>query len=573
MKQFLTRKAMIVVGTGLALVACGGGGGDTAQAPAAVTPGATAASVFATEEAVAVRDASAVYAVEEGRVLKASIVTTDGAYTFADVNADTDDSDAIVPEIDAHLVMDGYADDGKTKNASIRLRGHSSRLAPQKSYRVKLSQNIPLWRGESTLQFNKHPWDLTRVRNKLAFDLFRDIPHISSLRTQFVQLAIQNKNTSGVEYASADFGLFTHVEKMGKEYLANRGLSTDGNIYKAEDFQFLLHANLKINEKGEVDNKTNFEKTLSLEADNKNHKKLIEMLTALNDDQTDFNVFFSKYFDKSNYLTWLATSVLMGNRDTVNQNFALYQAAGSDKFYLLPWDYDGAFGFEDQPDIKAEQNLYSKWQLSASNWWGVPLHRRFMSDPQHLAELKLAVDEIYAKYLGSDKIKAKLDSYKPLVSPFLARDPDLAHLPTVSAGKAKEWDDEYARIAGIVKNNRDVFISALESPMPFYQGVELLNGQMLLTWDTAVDLQGDLVTYTIQISNTPDFSVLQTNVSTKDAQYSIPKLANGIYYLKVSASDSKGNTQVAFDRTDIGSKVYFGVYRFEVKTDSVAGLN
>ena len=121
---------------------------------------------------------------------------------------------------------------------------------------------------------------------------------------------------------------------MGKEYLANRGLSTDGNIYKAEDFQFLLHANLKINEKGEVDNKTNFEKTLSLEADNKNHKKLIEMLTALNDDQTDFNVFFSKYFDKSNYLTWLATSVLMGNRDTVNQNFALYQAAGSDKFYF-----------------------------------------------------------------------------------------------------------------------------------------------------------------------------------------------------------------------------------------------
>ena len=109
--------------------------------------------------------------------------------------------------------------------------------------------------------------------------------------------------------------------------------------------------------------------------------------------------------------------------------------------------------------------------------------------------------------------------------------------------------------------------------MPFYQGVELLNGQMLLTWDTAVDLQGDMVTYTIQISNTPDFSVLQTNVSTKDAQYSIPKLANGIYYLKVSASDSKGNTQVAFDRTDIGSKVYFGVYRFEVKTDSVAGLN
>ena len=92
--------------------------------------------------------------VEDNKVIKANIVTKDGTYTFADVNADVDDSDAIVPEIDAHLVMDNYADDGKTKNATIRLRGHSSRLADQKSYRVKLAKDIPLWRGEGTLQFN-----------------------------------------------------------------------------------------------------------------------------------------------------------------------------------------------------------------------------------------------------------------------------------------------------------------------------------------------------------------------------------------------------------------------------------
>ena len=271
----------------------------------------------------AIKDDATVYAVEDNKVIKANIVTKDGTYTFADVNADIDDSDAIVPEIDAHLVMDNYPDDLKAKNATIRLRGHSSRLADQKSYRVKLAKDIPLWRGEGTLQFNKHPYDLTRVRNKLAFDLFRDIPHIPSLRTQFVQVSIKNLNKTGVEYASADFGLFTHVEKMGKEYLANRGLPTDGNIYKAEDFQFMLDANLTLDGAGAVVNKDNFEKTLSLEADNKNHKKLIEMLTALNDPSTDFDAFFAKYFDKSNYLTWLSTSILMGNRDTVNQNLSL----------------------------------------------------------------------------------------------------------------------------------------------------------------------------------------------------------------------------------------------------------
>ena len=586
MKPYLTRKTVIVASIALSLVACGGGG-DTATTnttptpvtptpiiPAPVIPITPPVSVFATEEATAIKDDATVYALEDNKVIKATIVTKDGTYTFADVNADIDDSDAIVPEIDAHLVMDNYPDDLKAKNATIRLRGHSSRLADQKSYRVKLAKDIPLWRGEGTLQFNKHPYDLTRVRNKLAFDLFRDIPHIPSLRTQFVQVSIKNLNKTGVEYASADFGLFTHVEKMGKEYLANRGLPTDGNIYKAEDFQFMLDANLTLDGAGAVVNKDNFEKTLSLEADNKNHKKLIEMLTALNDPSTDFDAFFAKYFDKSNYLTWLSTSILMGNRDTVNQNFALYQPKDSDKFYFLPWDYDGALGFEGQPDIKKENNLYSQWQLSASNWWGIPLHKRFLQDPKHLAELKLAVDEVQSKYLTEAKIKAKLDGYKALVSPFIASNPDNQYLPTISVDKSKEWDDEYLRIATIVQANRDTFVNALETPMPFYSAAELLAAnEMRLGWDAAVDLQGDSVTYTVQVSTTPDFKAFVKNETTQATEIILPKLTNGVYYLKVIAKDSKGNTQVAFDRTDVAGKAYFGVYGFEVKTDSVVGIN
>jgi hypothetical protein len=45
----------------------------------------------------------------------------------------------------------------KAKMRPLRLRGHSSRLAEQKSYRIKLAKDAGLWRGEQTLQFNKHP--------------------------------------------------------------------------------------------------------------------------------------------------------------------------------------------------------------------------------------------------------------------------------------------------------------------------------------------------------------------------------------------------------------------------------
>jgi len=582
MKQRLTRKTLMVASIALSLAACGGGGGDTATtsttpAPAPVipvTPIVPSNSVFASEEAVAVKDNPAVYAVEENKVIKASIVTTDGAYSFADVNAD-DGTALVAPEIDAHLEVAGsYPNDGKANNATLRLRGKSSRLASQKSYRVKLLKDMPAWRSEGTLQLNKHPFDLTRVRNKLAFDLFRDIPHIPSLRTQFMQISITNKDKNGAQYASADYGLFTHVEKLGTHYLKKRNLATGSNLYKVENFEFRLNDALKLDDKGAPINKVEFEKVLTIEEDSKNHKKLVEMLTALNNPATNFDVFFAKYFDKSNYLTWLSTSILMGNRDTVNQNFALYQPEGSDKFYFLPWDYDGALGFEGQPDIKAANNLYSQWQLSASNWWDVPLHRHFLQDPKHLAELKLAVEEIQTKYLTEAKLKAKLDGYKALVSPFIDSSPDKDGLPTISTDKHKEWDEEYQRIATIVKSNQETFLTALETPMPFYLAAELLAAnEMRLGWDTAVDLQGDSVTYTVQVSTTPDFKAFVKNETTQATEIIMPKLANGVYYLKVIAKDSKGNIQVAFDRTDIAGKTYFGIYDFEVKTDSVVGVN
>lgn len=570
----ITINPLLMTVVAVSLVACGGGGGDSSPTTTVAPVVTPTTPVLATEEAIAVKDNPNVYAAEKSEVIKATVTTTDtDTWTFADVNNDTDDSDAFVPEVDAHIIIDGFADDAKTKNATLRLRGHSTRLAEQKSYRIKLAKDAGLWRGEQTLQFNKHPYDLTRVRNKLAFDLFRDIPHIPSLRTQFVQMQITNFDKTGAQYDSKDYGLFTHVEKMGKEYLANRGLPTDGNIYKAEDFEFMLNDNLKLDAKGAVLNKDNFEKTLSLEADNKNHQKLIAMLTALNDERTNFETVFGQYFDKSNYLTWLASNILMGNRDTINQNFALYQPKDSDKFYFLPWDYDGAFGFEGQPDQKKAGELYAGWQISIANWWSVPLHKRFFKDPKHLAELKQAIDEVYSQYLTEAKIKTKLDSYKLLVMPLINASPDSVYLPVVSSNANQEWNDEYVRISTVIKQNHDAFFNTLESPMPFYQAAELLpDGMLRLGWDVATDLQGDAVNYTVQWSTSPDFNTVVGQQNLTTTEVIMPKLPNGVYYLKVTAKDSKGNIQNAFDRAVVANKTYFGVYGFEVKSTEVVAL-
>lgn len=486
--------------------------------------------------------------------------------TLADVNRDVDDTDICVPEIRVNFQADGYPVT-TAYNAKMRMRGSSTRLAEQKSYRVKLrstspcsaSTTYPCWRNdEITLQFNKHPYDLTRVRNKLAFDLMRDIPHINSLRTQFAHITYNDGS------ADSDLGLFTHVEKMGKEYLQNRGYDTSSNIYKANEFYFESDSRLDVDP---TVSGSEFESVLEVENTSGDHTALRAMVTALNDDSVNFNTTFDTYFNRNNYLTWLATNILFGNHDTLTQNFALYQPAGGNRFYFLPWDYDGSLGFEDQPNELAEGDLYDDWQLGLANWWGSPLHRRFMQEPGNLALIKAAVKEVRDQYLLAAQVQSRIDSYKILVETLITSAPDLQDLPTYSASPltdAQQWADEYQRLTTTVQTNYDRFISRLQNPMPYWQAASIDAGQLVLEWDAATDLQGNPVTYSIKVGTDPTFAsglvVNQTGLTTTIATVTAPPA--GTYYMKVVARDSEGHTTHAFDRTDVGNSRYFGVLKF-----------
>lgn len=486
--------------------------------------------------------------------------------TLADVNRDVDDTDICVPEIRVNFQADGYPVT-TAYNAKMRMRGSSTRLAEQKSYRVKLrstspcsaSTTYPCWRNdEITLQFNKHPYDLTRVRNKLAFDLMRDIPHINSLRTQFAHITYNDGS------ADSDLGLFTHVEKMGKEYLQNRGYDTSSNIYKANEFYFESDSRLDVDP---TVSGSEFESVLEVENTSGDHTALRAMVTALNDDSVNFNTTFDTYFNRNNYLTWLATNILFGNHDTLTQNFALYQPAGGNRFYFLPWDYDGSLGFEDQPNELAEGDLYDDWQLGLANWWGSPLHRRFMQEPGNLALIKAAVKEVRDQYLLAAQVQSRIDSYKIWVETLITSAPDLQDLPTYSASPltdAQQWADEYQRLTTTVQTNYDRFISRLQNPMPYWQAASIDAGQLVLEWDAATDLQGNPVTYSIKVGTDPTFAsglvVNQTGLTTTIATVTAPPA--GTYYMKVVARDSEGHNTHAFDRTDVGNSRYFGVLKF-----------
>ncbi len=467
-----------------------------------------------------------------------------GLITLDTVHLDENKGDACEPEIKLQLSGDALP----AASAKLRLRGSSSRLAEQKSYRIKYDGSAPWW-GEDTFQLNKHPWDLSRVRNKLAFDLMRDVPHHPSLRTQFVQLDYDDGSGT-----VRPMGLFTHVEKMGKGYLARRSWVAGSNVYKAEDFSFSSDdlENLRLQADGSAG--PNFEKTLAIEADGKQHQAIVQLVQDVNDPSQDFSALFARHFNRNNYLAWLGTAILLGNYDTQSQNFGLYQPQGTQKFYFLPWDYDGALGYPQQPGVPAHPD----WTFGIGTWWANPLHRRFMQQPGNLNLLAAAVAELRQKYLTDARIQALLEQYQPTVAPVVAQAPDLAGLPTTSPDKAAAWAGEYQRLRQAVAHNHQSFLQSLQAPLPFWLSASVQAGTLQLDWGwpTPFHPQGKPIRYRVELARKPSdpaqaFSsatLVRQESDLSSTQWRLADLPAGEYLLRVTANDADGHATYAFNR-------------------------
>lgn len=480
-----------------------------------------------------------------------------GMVTLDTVNLDEDKADDCEPEIK----VQASSGDGQVKGAAakMRLRGSSTRLAQLKSYRVKFDKGLT-WSGEDTLNLNKHPYDLTRVRNKLAFDLMRSVPYHESLRTQFVDIRYDAGDGAGPQ----PMGLFTHVEKLGgKSYLERRGWVAGSNVYKVAAFNFNADARLRTLADGKAG--PDFEQLLEIESDSGNHRAIVAAVQALGDDETPLPTSFGRYFDRNNYLAWLATAILLGNWDTASQNYGLYQPLGSDRFYFLPWDYDGALGYPQQPGAAA----YPSWNRGLSSWWDSTLHRRFISEPGNLALLRAAVEEIRGKYLTDAAVKQLLDSYRPIVEPLLARAPDADQLDARGSGTPmQQWAAEYQRLQTVIGANHGLFLESLQRPMPFWLAGSDKAGSLELDWGWPAPFhpQGKPISYRVEVARAvagkeafaADTMALQPAPVSGRTALNLGPLAAGRYLVRVTASDADGNRSNAFDSTRHDGKTVDG---------------
>ncbi len=431
-------------------------------------------------------------------------------------------------------------------NAYIEIRGQSSRLFEQKSYKIKIADGEELWHEYKTINLNKHMADITRIKNKLIFDYLQTLDDISSYNTKFITMYIKDLSKQDQDKDYVNYGLYTFVEQPNKRYLARHGLDPNGHFYKVEDFEFLRHEE-SIKTIEEIDySEEAFEKRLETRGSTE-HSKLIKMLYELNNISIDIDKIIGKYFDKDNMFTWLAINILFDNFDTTTRNYLIYSPLNSRKWYFVPWDYDDSMRIEKPQDT---------WQTGVSLYWLSVLFKRTFKEQHNIDELTKKVEEIYADIEAYD-LNVKIDQYKDVVEEHVLKMPDIEYVDATIT----EYNQAYEDIKESVRKNYDEYFEVLERPMPFFYGLPIVEENSVeFIWEQSYDLQNESVVYDFYLAKDISMNqVIYTSLDNRVPKVVVDDLQPGKYYWKVYAKDEKGNTGTAFDYIQEDNKYYFGV--------------
>lgn len=480
--------------------------------------------------------------------------------TFDELNSHTNFRED-KPTLNAYFVntdqsINSSLENEYIENATITLRGHSTMGSEQKSYKIKLL-NQESFLGFNILNLNKHPFDSYRVRNKIAFELFEEIPNFTSMRTRLVNLYIKDM-TSKKDGGFIDYGLFTHIEQPNRDFLKDHNLDNNGYLYKAEEFEYFRYEYAIRDIEDPLYDESEFSSILEPKVA-KNHEKIIKMLDDVNNYNLNIDKVLDTHFNRDNYFTWLAINILLGNYDTVTQNFFLYSTHDNPQWYLLPWDYDGSLGEDLSIQYDADGNFQAL--VGVANYWNSVLHQRVFQNRRNLIELNKKIEEVYS-ILTKEKLESVARKYLPIVkeehrkNQIYRRDYKIDDFNTLI-------DD----ISNTPRENRRLYYDSLEKPMPVHLGdIEKGVSGYNFFWTDSFDLQGDSLSYTIQISHSPNFGdILYEKTRIRDSSIEI-NIEPGVYFWRIIVVDSKGNTQRAFDQYKIeDNKIYFGIRRIVIE--------
>jgi len=528
---------------------------------------------FSQLDALGINDNPALYKEEERykiwdlyvTVYQGSDEKTGGIFDLTSINAImgmTPDPqlDALVYIIDPETGNQVFDTEDLEVNSTFSLRGQSARSSLQKSYKIKVYDGQGAFQGQQVLNLNKHTSDPSRLAQKFSFDQMTRFPDMVSLRTTFFRVHI--KDGTQPQTTFVNYGLFTHIEQPNLSFLNEHGLDPNGTLYKPSDFEFFESPYILPEEDPEYD-KDMFTLLLKIR-ENPDNAKLAGMLEEINNPSSNFPLVFQKYFDIDNYLTWCAMNLLLNNYDTMSRNYLLYSPSYSEKWYFLPWDYDASMLSKERFAARGLDDFFG-----LSRYWGTTLHKRFYSEPEHVKMLDDRIHELYGLLMNQDWEKLTRSYTDTILSGFLGSLDEL-----IGNTEADEVRENIANFQARITYYYNLYESSQEKPMPIFLGTpkQTEDNRITFNWSPATDLQADRVYYVFSIFT--DYKNREISSIFKE-ETSLTKitpelfLPDGTYFWSALVSDSKGNTQIAFDRYKANialglSETVFGMKTFRI---------
>lgn len=449
----------------------------------------------------------------------------------------------------------------KIPNAIVTVRGQTSSRLAQKNYKIKLKDEKGTFREQSTINLNKHMTEGLRFRNKLCYDLLKQLPGTISFRTQFVHLYVKD-TTKGGSGEFEDYGLYTQVEQPNKRYLEKHGFDKNGQFYKINFFEFYQYEDIIRLKSDAAYDPVAFEELLEIQG-NDDHSKLIAMLKDVNDKTISTQTLLKKWFDEDNLASWMAFHIIVGNDDTQSRNTLIYSPKNDNHWYFISWDNDVSF-------LRYESEVLGRksekgWEDGISNYWGNVLFQRLLKDPDFRKSLDDKISE-YRSILTQDKMQELVNRYKEVVKPYVYGEHDRKFAPLTE----EEYDRVADKLPEEIERNYQSYRESLEKPMPFFIGTPTVNGSHIeIQWNHSYDFKGETITYSFELAKDP----LMNEVICQEEDLLLPEyqyqgmLEPGQYFVRIIAKNKSGKTQPAFDYYVMDSEKQFGILCFYVSED------
>lgn len=458
-------------------------------------------------------------------------------------------------------VMGEFGFGDTSANATVKLTGQKASLHQQKNYKISIKSGLGSVDGMKDLILTKSFTDPFRFTNKLCYELMEEIPEMLSTRTSFVHLYVKDV-TESKDTKFVDYGIYTMVEPINKRYLKNRGLNKSGELYKAVNFDFKRHEDVILQPTNASFQKDKFEQRLESKGSN-DYTKLLSMLDAVNDTSLSTQELIEAYFDKDNLYSFMAFQMLVDNQDTATENYYLYSPEGTDKFYFISWDLDGALrsDYVSLRDSQEEENRNKGIFLFTDS----VLFQRVLQDQACVNELSEKVDQLHNGALKPQNVKEKATEYAKLIQEELYTLPDMSYARVTSA----QYKELISALEEQMDQNFYAYYESLETPWPFHiEAPKVENGKLSFTWTESYLMNQD-VTYDILVDTSWDFShPVSKQEGLTEPSYSTATLSTGQYFVKVLAKSETGKTQKAMEYYNTEKKVAaYGVLCFYVKED------